>query len=202
MSIIYAISYHFFLFSFFFMFCGSLVHACVCLLFPAVLFCFILSGHSPIVQKSTINAHGPDLSAFFLRAVRSAASSPTSFSVPPKAGPPPHLRYRKKSAHRRWFRMLQRSEPNFCTSRKSTPTGGTFFLKAKDKKKEGDAYAGLLPFPFLSAACRRRGIRDRNRRTFRRVPVPYNICCARGRTYIPCPQPSDSRFCRPADATL
>ena len=135
MSIIYAISYHFFLFSFFSCSVGSLVHACVCLLFPAVLFCFILSGHSPIVQKSTINAHGPDLTAFFLRAVRSAASSPTSFSVPPKAGPPPHLRYRKKSAHRRWFRMLQRSEPNFCTSRKSTPTGGTFFLKAKDKKR-------------------------------------------------------------------
>ena len=77
-----------------------------------------------------------------------------------------------------------------------------FFPQGKGQKKEGDAYAGLLPFPFLSAACRRRGIRDRNRRTFRRVPVPYNICCARGRTYIPCPQPSDSRFCRPADATL
>lgn len=135
MSIIYAISYHFFLFSFFSCSAGSLVHAGVCLLFPAVLFCFILSGHSPIVQKSTINAHGPDLSAFFLRAVRSAASYPTSFSVPPKAGPPPHLRYRKKSAHRRWFRMLQRSEPNFCTSRKSTPPAVLFSSRQRTKKR-------------------------------------------------------------------
>ena len=40
-------------------------------------------------------------------------------------------------------------------------------------------------------------IRARSCRTFRRVPAPRNICCARGRTCTPCPPAADSLPCRP-----
>lgn len=45
-------------------------------------------------------------------------------------------------------------------------------------------------------------IRARSCRTFRRVPAPRNICCARGRTCTPCPPAADSLPCRPSPSSF
>lgn len=57
---------------------------------------------------------------------------------------------------------------------------------------------------FFCSTRRKTGenIRARSCRTFRRVPAPRNICCARGRTCTPCPPAADSLPCRPSPSSF
>lgn len=57
---------------------------------------------------------------------------------------------------------------------------------------------------FFCSTRRKTGenIRARSCRTFRRVPAPRNICCARGRTCTLCPPAADSLPCRPSPSSF
>ena len=135
MSIIYAISYHFFLFSFFFMFCG-LTCSCLCvpslsrgsfLFHPVRSFTDSSKKYNKCAWSRSLGVFPPRrtfrrlLSDVVFRSPE-GRPSPTS-PIPEKEHPSamvPHV-------------AALRTELLHIPEKKTT--GGTFFLKAKDKKR-------------------------------------------------------------------
>ena len=99
-----------------------------------------------------------------------------------------------------WPTALRASDGNTKAQRicAQTPPASAPSRKHRTKKRR------CRNTVFFCSTRRKTGenIRARSCRTFRRVPAPRNICCARGRICTPCPPAADSLPCRPSPSSF